>query len=121
MNRFKAKAFRVPGQTKPGTMNKTEAAYAKHLDLLKSAGQILDYKFERHKLKLADKTWYTPDFKVINAELQIEMHEVKGFWRDDARVKIKVAADQFPEYRFISVQKGRKTKGEPDWVMEEFW
>jgi hypothetical protein len=40
---------------------------------------------------------------VILANGEVEMHEVKGFWRDDALVKIKVAAAMHP-YRFIAVQ-----------------
>jgi len=44
----------------------------------------------------------------------IECHEVKGFWRDDARVKIRVAASLYP-FRFVAVTK---TKG--GWDIEEF-
>ncbi len=84
-------------------MNKTEARYAQLLELLKRSGEILDYTFESLKFKLADKTYYTPDFLVVYPE-HFEIHEVKGFWRDDARVKIKVAAEQFPWFRFKAVQ-----------------
>lgn len=86
----------------PGRMNKTEAAYAAHLDLLKTGGDILCWKFEAVKLRLADKTWYTPDFMVIRKTGRVEMHEVKGFWRDDARVKFKVAQETFQEFWFVS-------------------
>lgn len=34
----------------------------------------------------------------------MECHEVKGFWTDDAKVKIKVAAEQYP-FRFIAFKK----------------
>ena len=44
-----------------------------------------------------------------------EIHEVKGHWTDDARVKIKVAAELYPYYRFSAV---RRVKGE--WVREVF-
>ena len=98
----------------PGTMNKLEAQYAQHLELRKIAGEIVDYRFERMKLKLAGNTFYTPDFMVITQHW-IEMHETKGFWEDDARVKIKVAADQFPEFLFVAVQWKQK-----QWVFEEF-
>ena len=43
---------------RPGQMNKTEAAYAAHLELLKRAGEISDYAFEKYKLRLADNTFY---------------------------------------------------------------
>lgn len=114
------RTYRRRGQTEAGKMNKTEAAYAQRLELLKSANEIVDYKFEAIKLTLAKRTTYTPDFFVHNSDDILELHEVKGHWEDDARVKIKVAAQQFPQFKFIAVKKGRKTKGEPEWVVEEF-
>ena len=99
---------------KNGEMNKTEAAYAAYLDNLKKDGAIADYRFEAVKLRLADKTFYTPDFMVLMPDFSFEMHEVKGFWEDDARVKIKVAAAQFP-FKFVAI---RKTKN--GWEREVF-
>lgn len=102
------------GRLPVGAMNKTEAAYAATLEILKRAGEILWYRFEGVKLRLADNTFYTPDFFVMRNDLSLECHEVKGFWQDDARVKIKVAADQYP-FRFLGVKK----KG-PGWEYESF-
>jgi hypothetical protein len=48
----------------------------------------------------------------------MEAHEVKGFWTDDARVKIKVAASQFP-VAFIAVRRIGKAKG-GGWDIERF-
>ena len=92
-----------PRQHTPGTMNKLEQAYAMYLH-----AQGIMWRFEPIKLKLAKKTWYTPDFLVITEDAitrntAIEMHEVKGFWRDDARVKWKVAAELYPWFRFVAV------------------
>lgn len=87
-----------------GEMNKTEAAYAAYLEMQKKTGLIADYRFEAVKLRLADKTFYTPDFVVLAPDGVLEMHEVKGFWEEDARVKIKVAAAQFP-FRFVAIKK----------------
>jgi len=99
---------------RPNGMNKSEASWAKQLELEKRAGIVKDYLFEAVKLRLADKTFYTPDFFVVYPD-RFECHEVKGFWRDDARVKIKVAASQYPWMRFKAVQwKGGKL------VTEEF-
>jgi hypothetical protein len=92
------------GRLKPGEMNKSEANYAKFLELRKQAGEILWYKFEGMKFRLADNTFYTPDFAVLRADGVLEMHEYKGFWLDDARIKIKVAAELYPVV-FIGVQK----------------
>ena len=79
---------------------------------------ILWFRFEGIKLRLADNTFYTPDFAVMRADGQLECHEVKGFWQDDARVKIKVAADQYP-FRFIAVTVRDKKDG-GGWNVEEF-
>jgi hypothetical protein len=77
-------------------MNKTEVAYSLVLEARLQAGEILWYNFEGMKFRLADKTFYTPDFPVMMADGTMEMHEVKGFMYDDAAVKIKVAADIYP-------------------------
>lgn len=102
------------GRLKTGEMNKTEAAYDAHLAALQFAGEILWYKFEGLKFRLADVTFYTPDFAVMKANGVIELHEVKGFWQDDARVKIKVAASLYP-FQFIAVKKDGK-----GWQYENF-
>lgn len=94
------------GRMKSGKMNKTEQAYDRLLFKRKAAGEILWYKFEGMKFKLADNTWYTPDFSVMLADGTMEIHEVKGHWTDDARVKIKVADDIYP-FQFIAVKKSR--------------
>lgn len=84
------------GRLKTGAMNKTEAAYASFLELRRMAGEVAWWKFEGIKVRLADNTFYTPDFAVMLSDGMFELHEVKGFWADDARVKIKVAADIYP-------------------------
>lgn len=106
------------GRLKAGAMNKTEAAYAAHLELLRRAGEVLWFKFEGLKLRLADNTFYSPDFAVMLANGQIECHEVKGHWLDDARAKIKVAADLYP-FRFIAVKAQAKKNG-GGWETEVF-
>jgi len=106
------------GRLKTGAMNKTEQAYA---DLLKdwvSIEIVQWFRFEGLKLRLADNTFYTPDFAVMGMDGVMEMHEVKGFWTDDARVKIKVAAEMYP-FRFIAVKPKAKKDG-GGWAREEF-
>lgn len=104
------KAFYAQGRLKPGQMNKSEAKYAEHLDALKIAGKVIWYRFEGLKLRLADNTFYTPDFAVITADLVLECHEVKGFWQDDARAKIKIAAEMYP-FRFKAFKAEAKKRG----------
>jgi hypothetical protein len=98
-----------PPRPAPKGMNKTEAAYAQQLERQRLAGEIQDWMYEPIKLFLAKATTYTPDFMVKMVGEEIHMVEVKGFMRDDAAVKIKVAADKYQRfYRFVLV---RKVKG----------
>lgn len=112
------KQFLALGRLKTGEMNKTEAAYDSLLRERQGLGFIVWYKFEPIKLRLADNTFYTADFAVLANDLVLEMHEVKGFWQDDARVKIKVAASLYP-FRFIAVTPRAKKNG-GGWDREEF-
>lgn len=87
----------------PGTMNRTEAAYAQRLALLQRAGEIQSFRFEPIKFRLAGRTFYTPDFMVVMGD-EIQFHEIKGgYVEDDAAVKIKVAAQMYPEFQFQMV------------------
>jgi len=104
----------------PGRMNRTEAAYADHLEVRRLAGEIASWRFEEIGLRLANGCFYYPDFWVILSDGKIEVHEVKalrkkktktGFERrvhfeDDALVKWKTAAESFTEFRFLAVYKG---------------
>lgn len=102
------------GRFHSGVMNKTEAAYAAHLAARLHVGDVLWYRFEGHKLRLADNTFYTPDFAVIVASGALEFHEVKGHWTDKARAKTKVAAAEYP-HRFIAVKRA----GRHGWQFED--
>jgi hypothetical protein len=106
------------GRLKTGVMNKTEAEYNRKLEALKAIGNVAWYKFEGMKFRLADNTFYTPDFIVMLPCGKMQAHEVKGFWTDDARVKIKVAADMYP-FDFIAVKPKPKKDG-GGWAVEEF-
>lgn len=110
--------FYALGRLKTGTMNKSEAAYERDLADAKTLGDILWYRFEGLKLRLADNTFYTPDFAVVAKDGVMECHEVKGFWRDDARAKIKIAAEQYP-FRFKAVTARAKKHG-GGWAEEWF-
>jgi hypothetical protein len=98
------------GRMKIGKMNKTEAAYAQHLEALKACCEIVWWKFEAIKLRLADNTFYSPDFFIMKADGELVAHEVKGFMMDDANVKIKVAGEIFP-FKFYIVRAKLKKNG----------
>ena len=96
------------GRRKSGEMNKLEQKYFQHLLSLKHTNQILDFWFEPMNLRLAQKTYYRPDFMVLMPDLSIEIQEVKGFMMDDANVKLKVAAAKFPfKFQLVKWVKGQ--------------
>lgn len=101
----KARAEYVPICERKRGMNGLESAYARHLDGRKAVGQIDWYEFEPMRLKLADGTYYRPDFAVLRNG-QLEFHETKGHMREAARVRLNVAADKFP-FVFYLVRKDR--------------
>ena len=118
MDYRRGRNFFAQGRLKPGQMNETEKLYASDLELQQAAGAILWWRFQGLKLRLADNTFYTPDFNVIARDAVMECHEIKSFWQDDARVKIKVAADLYP-FRFRAFTKRSKKSG-GGWEEEDF-
>ena len=122
----KPSQLRARAHHKPDVMNGLESAYADYLDILmakcdalaNATPEIKHWMFEPFKLRLAIKTFYTPDFLVVTADDLLEIHEVKGFVRDDAIVKLKVAAEKFP-FKFIMVRKQLKKDG-GGWKRTEF-
>lgn len=57
---------------------------------------------EPFKLRLAGRTYYTIDFFTPS---DLHCWEIKGHMRDDAAVKIKVAAELHPYYNFVLVTR----------------
>lgn len=88
-------------------LNKTEKQHHQNLLGLQRSGELMWVGVQCVTLKLGDDCRYTPDFVVIHRDGTIEANEVKGFWRDDARVKIKVAARMYPWMIFTAVSKGK--------------
>ncbi len=78
-----------------GSMNQVEARYAKHLQAQVARGELAGFWFEPLKFRLADKTYYSPDFLVMLPDGRLELHEVKGWMEDDAAVKLKVTAETY--------------------------
>lgn len=97
-----------------GKMNSLEAAYAEVLAVRELKGEVIWWIFEAMRFRLADETYYCPDFAVQLADGTIELHETKGRWMESARLRIKVAADRFP-FRFVAI---KNVKGK--WEHEEF-
>ena len=85
-------------------LNKLEKSWLARMRLLYPTENI---GVQNITLKLADDCRYTPDFNAVDANGQIVFYECKGFFRDDAKVKIKVAARLFRWARFILVTKAK--------------
>lgn len=89
-------------------MNKGEQQYAAVLEGRRFAGEIAAWYFEPFNWRLAENTFYRPDFLVMYADGTLEVHEVKGrkkgkdgkpdtYWaEEDAKLKIKLVAEQMP-------------------------
>lgn len=86
-------------------MNKLEAGYAAQLQIRQAAGEIAWFEFEPLKLKLADGAYYKPDFVLWMRDGSVQAHECKGFWREAARVRFKVARRVHPWLKFFAVTK----------------
>lgn len=98
----------TPNASSAETVNKTEAQFRSHLGHLYPGSIILAQKI---KLRMADKTWYRPDFVVLTTGGAIAIYEVKGFMRDDAAVKVKVCAEMYSWANWFLVTKKRKRDG----------
>lgn len=87
--------------------NKTELAFASYLQV-RFPGHVIDH--EPIKIKLANGVLYIPDFFICDGT-QPTAFEVKGFMRDDAAAKIKIAASKFRWIKFVLVFKLTKKQG----------
>ena len=78
-------------------MNKTEARYSEVLEGRRLAGEVEAWWFEEWKFRLKAKgLWWTPDFVVQLPDGTLEVHEVKGFMREDALMKLKLFRACYP-------------------------
>jgi hypothetical protein len=87
--------------TDEAKLNKTERAYLAHLRMLK----VPNLRVQKLTFKLAHDTRLTPDFSYVDENGRGVMVDVKGFQREDALIKMKVAARNFSEYRFQIVKR----------------
>lgn len=117
-------------------MNKVETAFAEHLE---SRPDVIRWEFENWTVRLADDCRYTPDFRCVIREADgscvvvffetkaqrnskrkgkdgVVVVSRKAFWEDDAKVKIRVAAKEYPEYRWIGASQNK----DGSWQQEAF-
>ncbi len=119
-------------RTAPDRQNKTERRFMdQYLLLRKFEGVSVHYEPCQVKYRLADKTWFLPDFAEILADGEINYYDVKAAWKnkdgsysphceDDAKVKIKVAAEQHRRWGhwIMAWEDGRAGCGA--WKTKEF-
>lgn len=88
------------------TLNKTEQAYANHLELRRRAGEIADFRVQAMTFLIGPGCRYTPDFCILENDGTFTLVDVKGghTWEDSV-VKLKTAADKFPFFRWQMVEK----------------
>jgi hypothetical protein len=105
--------------------NKTEAAFAAflraELTRLRPGSVVLEQAIT---LRIANGSRFTPDIVTVSPAgitseqgSEVAAYEVKGFARDDAIVKLKVAASLYPWIQFVLVTAGDRTR--TIWNMEE--
>jgi hypothetical protein len=96
----------APPDEGPKYRSKTESRYAGHLEGLRAAGRIREARYEAFRVTLADKTTLGADFWVVMPDMSVEIHEVKGeYVREDAWVKLKIAAAMWPWFRWFKCQE----------------
>lgn len=80
-----------------------ERRYAEFLESRKILREIIVWQYEGIRLQLGGGATFMPDFAIIRRDEPdgrriTELHEVKGFWREAAKVRMKVAVDRWQEY-----------------------
>lgn len=103
-------------------MNKLEAEFYAYLKAERGGTAVLAQSVT---LKLGNGVRYTPDFMVMadatnehsTPVTELTAFETKGFMRDDAAVKLKVAASLYPQIRFHLVTKQNRKAG-GGWIIQ---
>ena len=101
-----ASSIKVAIKAKPSAdeskLNKLESAW---LTVLRADITLAWVGVHALTFKIGDDCRYTPDFIALNLDGELIAYETKGFMRDDARVKLKVAARMFSFVGFVLVER----------------
>lgn len=96
-------------------LNKTEQAFYDFMVGVYGAKAVLS---QHVTLRIANGCRYTPDLVLFVSSGAMFAYEVKGFMRDDAAVKLKVAASLYPWIKFhLVTRKPKKIGG--GWDIQE--
>jgi hypothetical protein len=85
--------------------NKTERAYMEHLEQLRIAGEIADWRYEDITFRLGHDCRCTWDFCVIHNDGRMEFRDTKGHVEDVARVKARTFRRMYPWFPLTFVFK----------------
>lgn len=70
-------------------------------------GKIVWFDYEAIRLRLGDGAYYKPDFVTLEPNGTMYFYEIKGFWREAAKVRIRAAAERYRMFTFFAVSKPR--------------
>lgn len=76
-----------------------------YLETMMFARRLRRFRYEPMRLRLADGSWYKPDFLVEHNDGRLELEEVKGYRREAAIVRFKVARELYPMFTFTMITK----------------
>lgn len=91
-------------QKRAPALNKLETSFLGHLRAIHGPPALI--LSQAITLRLGNGVRYTPDFVLHHPDTGLTAYETKGprFW-DDAKVKLKVAADLYPWISFFLAQR----------------
>lgn len=115
VSRIAGKESPKPTARDDGYRSQWESDFARHLEFLRTDGKIIEWGYERIRLRIGKRSGrermrapiFTPDFHVIEPGGRLKFYEVKGYYRESAKVRSAVAAEVFPNFVFIVVRKSR--------------
>ncbi len=98
-----------PPPKEPGDgMTKLERSFTEVLEIAKDNHDISGWRYEAIRLRLAGRCWFLPDFLTEPCwqEDKFTFIETKGpYAREDSLIKLKVAAETYPCFRWLLVTK----------------
>jgi len=99
--KWKAKRRPKP-ELPPNIDSRYEGAYVKLLESWLTEGKIQAYTLKPGSRRLGPDLRYEPDFEVINADGEVEYHEIKGRTKfaEKGIIKLKAAAEKYPYFHW---------------------
>jgi hypothetical protein len=100
-----------------GVMNKSETLFSEDLDCMQTRREIWEWAFEPEKFRMADRTWWKPDFRVtllsgqnLFVEVKVARKDGSILWTDDGAVKAKTVPEIHPYAFFLAIRHHRHWK-----------